>query len=39
MHARKEETHSEDFSENIIKLLRALNTPVNIRHKKTTIAN
>ena len=36
---RKEGTHSESFPENIIKVLRALNTPVNISLKKTPFTN
>ena len=39
MGAGMEVTHSKGYPENIIKFLRALNTPVNIRLEKTTIAN
>ena len=39
MGAGMEVTHSKGYPEIIIKFLRALNTPVNIRLEKTTIAN
>ena len=39
MQAGKEGTHSKGCPENIIKFLRAFNTPVNKNPKKTTITN